>query len=196
MQLGLLEVANVEPYDAREHFESALIHCPDHPAAIIGLSNILLDIYSEQLLPPTAIPSYTPIESTVSVSTRCGDNSTTIPSRPLGLVPSTINTAPSPMPVDNQTTTPSQLPAPYKATSLPLVDRLAARDRAYALLTGLTRLGNGWNRSDAWFALARAYEESGQPEKAKEVLWWCVELEEATGVREWRCVGGSGGYTI
>lgn len=90
---------------------------------------------------------------------------------------------------------PDQLPAPYKATHLPLADRLAARERAFTLLSGLTRLGTGWDNSDAWFALARAHEESGQPEKAKEVLWWCVELEEAMGVREWRCLG-NGGYIL
>ena len=87
------------------------------------------------------------------------------------------------------------LPPPYKARSLPLVDRLAARDRAYGLLSGLTKLGTGWNHSEAWFALARAHEESGQADKAKEVLWWCVELEEGRGVRDWSCVG-AGGYVL
>ena len=130
----------------------------------------------------------------------------TIPSIPLGLA-HTAPTAPTAPPTttssdeddQEQTTTISptdgHLPEPYKATHLPLADRLAARDRAYALLSGLTRLGTGWNSSDAWFALARAYEESGQPDKAKEVLWWCVELEEARGVREWQCLGG-GGYVL
>jgi len=92
-------------------------------------------------------------------------------------------------------TTDSELPPPYKAASVPLVDRLAARDRAYGLLSGLTKLGTAWNSSEAWFALARAHEESGQPDKAKEVLWWCVELEEGMGVREWHCVG-TGGYVL
>lgn len=87
------------------------------------------------------------------------------------------------------------LPAPYKATSVPLLDRLAARDRASGLLTGLTKLGSAWDYSEAWFALARAHEESGLVEKAKEVLWWCVELEEGRGVREWRCLAG-GGYVL
>ena len=82
-----------------------------------------------------------------------------------------------------------------RATSLPLIDRLAARDRAYGLLSGLTKLGTGWNYSDAWFALARAYEESGQLDKAKEALWWCVELEEGMGARDWKCVG-VGGYVL
>ncbi|KOS18577.1 putative cargo-transport protein [Escovopsis weberi] len=89
----------------------------------------------------------------------------------------------------------NQLPTPYKATRLPLMDRLAARDRANTLLSGLTRLGTGWAYSDAWFALARAHEENGQVEKAKEVLWWCVELEEARGIRDWRSLAG-GGYVL
>lgn len=184
---------------AREDFECALTHCPDHPAAIVGLSNILLDIYSEQILPPTAVPSLSDADSvtTAGVSqTTPTTVGTGIPSTPLGLGPTATNASANREPIDNRTATRSQLPPPYKATTLPLVDRLASRDRAYALLSGLTRLGDGWNRADAWFALARAYEESGQADKAKEVLWWCVELEEATGIREWRCVGGWGGYTI
>ena len=118
----------------------------------------------------------------------------TLPFRPLGLGPSPIAQL-TPKTTDNESSESGDLPAPYKARCLPLTDRLAARDRAYALLSGLTRLGSGWNYSEAWFALARAHEESGQPDKAKEVLWWCVELEEAMGVREWASLGG-GGYTI
>ncbi|KAK4695334.1 hypothetical protein P7C71_g2405, partial [Lecanoromycetidae sp. Uapishka_2] len=52
-----------------------------------------------------------------------------------------------------------------------LLSRLAARDRAYGLLSALTKSGQGWDCSEAWFSLARAYEESGQVEKAKEALW-------------------------
>lgn len=189
-------MARGEPYVAREDFETALTHCPDHPAATVALSNILLDIYSEQLLPPPTVASLPDVDAPHTTAPKPTAAYSGIPSVPLGLGPSTSSTSPTPEPVDNQTITQSQLPAPYKATCLPLVDRLAARDRAYALLTNLTRLGDGWNRAEAWFALARAHEESGQPDKAKEVLWWCVELEEATGVREWRCTGGSGGYTI
>lgn len=116
-----------------------------------------------------------------------------LPSLPLGLGPE-VDTPEllknQPVAVKND-----DLPAPYKATSLPISDRLAARDRAYTLLTGLTRLGAAWDNAEAWFTLARAYEESGQPDKAKEVLWWCVELEEATGVRSWRNVA-TGGYIV
>jgi hypothetical protein len=82
----------------------------------------------------------------------------------------------------------SALPPAYKTTSLPLVDRLAARDRAYSLLVGVTRRGTAWNLPEAWFALASAYEESGQIDRAKEALWWCVELEEGRAVRDWRDV--------
>jgi hypothetical protein len=74
------------------------------------------------------------------------------------------------------------------------LNRLAARDRAYGLLSGLTKLGQGWDYSEAWFALAKAYEHSGQIDKAKEVLWWCVELEDTRPLRHWRNItpGGFG----
>jgi cargo-transport protein YPP1 len=69
------------------------------------------------------------------------------------------------------------------------LDQLAARDRAYSLLSTLTKLGAGWDCSEAWIGLARAYEASGQIEKAKEVLWWCVELEDSRPLRGWQVVG-------
>jgi hypothetical protein len=45
-QLGQLSLSKGAPYAARNDFETALTHTPNHPTAIIGLSNILLDIYS------------------------------------------------------------------------------------------------------------------------------------------------------
>lgn len=196
-------MARDEPYTARSEFESALTHSPNHPGAIVGLSNILLDVYSEDLRLPPAIPplegqAHTP--EGVDLASNVKTAIKTLPSSPLGLGPALSSSSPSStLPsIDNKTAEPlrdDQLPAPYKATSLPLIDRLAARDRAYALLSGLTKLGDGWNLSEAWFALARAHEESGQPEKAKEVLWWCVELEEGSGIRDLRCLSG-GGYII
>jgi len=69
------------------------------------------------------------------------------------------------------------------------LDRLAARDRAYFLLSTLTKLGAGWDYPEAWSELARAYEASGQTEKAKEMLWWCVELEDSRPLRGWEVVG-------
>ena len=55
-------------------------------------------------------------------------------------------------------------------------------------------MGTGWNYSEAWFALARAYELGAQEDKAREVLWWCVELEEGRAVRAWEEAGG--GYIL
>jgi len=188
------------------------MHYPDHSSAIVGLSNILLDIYSETLLPPPAVPGInstadattTPATSNYSVTSTADliarnelDQKPELPpSVPLGLA--ITKAKKEGVKGDEKSATVqhgTQLPPPYKATSLPLVDRLAARDRAYGLLSGLTKSGPGWNYSEAWFALARAHEESGQAEKAKEVLWWCIELEEGMGVREWNCVA-PGGYVI
>lgn len=208
-------MAKDAPYTARSDFESALIHCPDHPSAIVGLSGILLDIYCEKLRPTPPIRHVHASRSSAAadVPATNGDDDNAdqshihkanhdatkiLPSKPLGLGPTISDPALNPANEDQEETTSpddDDLPEPYKATRLPLADRLAARDRAYALLSGLTRLGSGWNNSDAWFALARAYEESGQPDKAKEVLWWCVELEESRGVRDWHCLGG-GSYVL
>ena len=251
MQNGNLWLARDEPYQARTDFESALTHFPDHPAAIVGLSNILMDIYSEDLLPPSAVPGLDLLADIIAAATsspsgfpvnpapspsasrRLDSATPTLPTQPLGLAsssssgetrsskiqaqkraaaaedatilkmingngngndgrPSSSLSAgyPPPKPLLGP-----ELPPPHEATSLPLVDRLAARDRAYMLLSGLTKLGTGWNDAEAWFALARAYEESGQLDKAKDALWWCVELEDHTGAREWGCVG-AGGYVL
>ncbi|KAF3922279.1 hypothetical protein ABW20_dc0105529 [Dactylellina cionopaga] len=64
----------------------------------------------------------------------------------------------------------------------------AARDRASGLLQTLTKLGAGWDMSEAWFELAREHELSGAVEKAKEVYWWVVKLEDTRGVRSWGSV--------
>ncbi|KAK0621174.1 hypothetical protein B0T17DRAFT_608449 [Bombardia bombarda] len=226
-EIGHISLARERPYKARADFETALTHFPDHRAAIVGLSEILMDIYSEKLLPPPAVAG---IDLATGASFAASDvggasskvesrllpvrgkkpaNAPALPSQPLGLGP----TRPKKAAGDSKTngfhhhdhqeqegeSSPlllgPQLPPPYLATSLPLVDRLAARDRAYGLLSGLTKLGSGWNYSEAWFALARAYEESDQVDKAKDALWWCVELEDGRGVREWDCVG-AGGYVL
>lgn len=75
------------------------------------------------------------------------------------------------------------------------VNRLAARDRAYMLLSNLTRLGSGWDDPEAWYTLARAHELSKQMARAKQALWWVVELEENKPMRNWRDVA-SGGFTL
>ncbi|KAK3380187.1 hypothetical protein B0T24DRAFT_547706 [Lasiosphaeria ovina] len=218
-----LSLARERPYQACADFEAALTHFPDHPAALVGLSNILMDIYSEDLLPSLTFPGldllgasshgapYMPgsntngSSSTITVPIRSkADKFPVLPSEPLGLV-TTKAKKPEEQPKANgkpfsafpsKSVAPdAELPPPHKAASLPLLDRLAARDRAYGLLSGLTKRGSGWNNSEAWFALARAYEESDQLDKAKDALWWCVELEEGMGIREWSCVV-AGGYVL
>ncbi|KAF2086950.1 filamentation protein-like protein [Saccharata proteae CBS 121410] len=160
---GELALAQSEPYDALASFEKALSHFPDHPAAIVGLSDILIDIYTEAI-PAERPDDFSPIRPSKTPSSRSTD------------IPSPSN------PISGGS----------KAADPEALNRLAARDRAYSLLSSLTKLGSGWDYSEAWFGLARAYEESGQVDKAKSVLWWCVELEEARPVRGWGCVGGGG----
>lgn len=63
------------------------------------------------------------------------------------------------------------------------------------MLSSLTKLGSGWDNSEAWFTLARAYEESGQVEKAKEALWWTIELEDTKPIRRWGDVS-PGGFVL
>lgn len=196
----------------------------------MGLSNILLDIYTEELLPPPTVPELDmsewasdPILNVPKAERVRGPaNREPLPTTPLGLCDAKRPETPrnilgggkkddedhdedddssdteggsSPSSPDDKKRRSDELPPAHKAKSLPRVDRLAARDRAYGLLSGLTKLGTGWNYSEAWFVLARAHEESGQVEKAKEALWWCVELEEGRGVREWTGVG-AGSYIL
>lgn len=207
-ETGLLSVAEGLPYKARAEFEEALMHYANHAAAIVGLSTILLDIYAEVLSPVPAIPGIAePDGQPINIDETTANHDSLVlrpksvlalpalPSGPLGLGEVTGSPATPKQQPPTRSLSTEELPAPYKAKSLPLVDRLAARDRAYGLLSGLTRLGSGWNDSDAWFALARAHEESGQLEKAKEALWWCVELEEGRGIRDWNSVG-AGRYVL
>lgn len=210
--MGHLSVAKGDMDPARLGFEAALTHYPDHPSAIVGLSNILLDLYSEKIVPPRAFPDMDLIggsetmpgtnQSTaniISPSRKVAETPGLLPTTPLGLGAFKFpkrEAAPATDPARSPTSPhESKLDPPYKSSSVPLVDRLASRDRAYGLLSSLTKLGSGWNCSEAWFALARVHEESGQADKAKEVLWWCVELEEGMGVREWSCVN-TGGYVL
>ena len=200
---GNLCVAQSAPHDAMANYELAISHHPDHPATTVGLSNILLDIYS-QIIPAqqttllldfnasitdssTAIspPRSIPVLAALPPLTQ-SPPTTTLPYRStpsLGLPPSTSTTTHSPS---------AQLPRPTSSShrkTPEALDRLAARDRAHGLLSSLTKRGEGWDYSEAWYALARAYEEGGQVERAKEALWWVVELEEGRPVRGWGCLG-------
>ena len=201
---GYLVLAQENPHEALDYFESALSHVPSHLAATVGLADILLDIYAQKITPRpdggavahaqvmsphdlAVRPSKPILASIPSAASRkqAGPAPTTSPTSVATSAISTTSPANLAIPTDGPT------PAPTgRDTSPETLDRLAARDRAYALLSAVTKLGDGWDSSEAWFALARAYEESGQIEKAQECLWWVVELEEKRPVRHWRCVGG------
>jgi hypothetical protein len=160
-------------HEARADYERALQHFPDHPGAIVGLSNILLDIYSE------VIPLEPISHTDISVST----------------LPPSVSSIQSTASTSNTKYLTSHTPSVENQLSPPELTRLAARDRAFGLLSTLTKLGAGWDYSEAWYALSRAYEESGEIEKTKEVLWWCVELEDTHPVRSWQVVT-TGGFVL
>ena len=200
---GNLCVARSAQHEAMIQYESALSHYPDHSTATIGLSNILLDIYCE------IIPPHPPTPSIRSTSDGSAASKTKESSQPLlASVQSPHSTIPDldssrllnrmdlPPSDDSSLDSLEDLPrlSSRHRKSPEALDRLAARDRAYGLLSSLTKLGTGWDNSEAWFALARAYEESGQLDRAKEVLWWVVELEEKRPIRDWSCLGQ--GYSL
>ena len=135
-------------------YETALGHYPEHVAATVGLSTILLEA-----------PSTAPVNEPARITE--GPKSTPT----LGSIPTTLTED-----------------ANNPITSSELLSRLAARDRAYGLLSALTKSGTGWDSSEAWYGLATAYEASGQIKMAKEALWWVVKLEDGKGVRTWDCV--------
>ncbi|THV90219.1 hypothetical protein D6D27_05985 [Aureobasidium pullulans] len=150
---GALAAAKNYPHDALAAYEKSLSHYPDHPAAIVGISTILLDIYAQK------IPAEVPLPNSI---------------------------VKSPLPATNPKVLPTD-PTP----SVEVQTRLAARDRAYFLLTSLTKSGEGWDDSEAWSLLARAHEESGQMERAREALWFLVELEDGRPLRPWGVVSSA-----
>ncbi|KAI9729956.1 MAG: hypothetical protein M1834_006154 [Cirrosporium novae-zelandiae] len=193
---GYLAMARTLPYEALDNFEQALAHRQEHPSAIVGLSNILLDIYSE-ITPPE------PPSMDTNVSTIYGLEDPVIPDGEINRMMRETSQSGSPKQLNgngsgdengniNPTDTPILQGTVGHRKTPESLNRLAARDRAYGLLSNLTKLGTGWDFSEAWFALARAYEESGQVQKAKDVLWFCVELEDGRPIRHWRNVGGGG----
>lgn len=162
---GRLHLAFGEREAAEEAYERALDWFQDHPGAIIGLADILLDFYSQSSQPASTVYSSTSIYAQSSK-----------PMPTLAPLPTVSSSKPSP-----STKKPEE--------DENLLQRLSARDRAYGLLSTLTKSGQGWDNAEAWFALARAYEESGQLNKAKEALLWVVDLEEKWPVRGWDSLG-------
>jgi len=179
LQKGDLATARGLHFEASSHYEDSLSYFPDHPASIVSLSSQLLNIYTEEM-PAEPPQSHLPTPHTTSGTATSSLAVTTVPGQS-----SSTSHLPETVPASGAVPTHSSTrkdPAPAE------LNRLAARERAYMLLSGLTRLGAGWDDSEAWLELARAHELSGQVGKAKEALWWVVELEETRPVRGWRDV--------
>ncbi|KAJ5775228.1 uncharacterized protein N7511_000239 [Penicillium nucicola] len=182
---GLLAQAALNPHQAIRHYEEALLRCQDHPVATIGLANLLLDIWDQTLSPE---PLNVDVDLNVSrlsllAETPKPKSAKAISTDDLKVSRETENAAPDEAPSSAHDVEPQQL------------HRLAARDRAYGLLSALTKLGSSWDSSEAWYALSRAYEAGEQVEKLKEVLWWCIELEDRRPIRHWSNIG-SGLYVL
>jgi tetratricopeptide (TPR) repeat protein len=185
---GALSHAQSSPHEAMEFYEEAITRFPDHPRATIGLSNLLLDIWEEKI-PAEPLPPRLDAGIPTSLSAKPATN--------LG----TTYTDGSSVDTTDEDTDPSiqraekKIDVDPKADRVRYMSRLAARDRAYGLLSMLTKTGSSWDNSEAWFTLSRAYEASSQLEKTKDVLWWCVELEDRKPIRHWWNLG-SGSYVL
>ncbi|KAJ5287185.1 hypothetical protein N7478_002871 [Penicillium angulare] len=182
---GLLCQALGKPHQAMKYYEDALLRHPEHPIATIALANLLLDIWDQKLAPESA---KTDVDINVSRLSLLSDSDKLKAARAISAdelktpevaeIPTPVSVSESPHEVD-----PKHL------------HRLAARDRAYGLLSVLTKLGSSWDNSEAWYALSRAYEAGDQIEKLKEVLWWCIELEDRRPIRHWSNIS-SGLYVL
>ncbi|KAK4621833.1 hypothetical protein CLAFUR4_07540 [Fulvia fulva] len=176
-----------QPYEAMDAYEQALAHFPDHAASIIGLSGLLMDIYEEKLPAEAPVaPLQPPLPSTSGSLIAEARPPLTRPNSSSTL-PSRQNSVVEPEPIEIKTRKIDPSPAE--------LNRLAARDRAYMLLSDITKQGAGWDDSEAWLTLARAHELSGELGKAKQALWWVVELENNRPIRPWKDVT-PGGYTL
>lgn len=182
---GLLSQAQDNPHEAMKYYEDALLRCPEHPIATIALANLLLDIWDGKLSPESTktdvdlnVSRLSLLSSSAKIKSARAISADELKTPEATEIPRPVSEASSPHEVD-----PKHL------------HRLAARDRAYGLLSMLTKLGSSWDNSEAWYALSRAYEAGEQTEKLKEVLWWCIELEDRRPIRHWSNIG-SGLYVL
>ncbi|KIX09934.1 uncharacterized protein Z518_01015 [Rhinocladiella mackenziei CBS 650.93] len=183
--------------EAVDQYEQCLMHFADHAGGIVGLSNVLLDYYERKVeLGKRADNGKGSAEGVQEEKRRTHRRDWSRISEGAAVNGLFDVDAAPPHTANPTPTTPSH---PVKDDDLKKtpenLNRLAARDRAYGLLSTLTKLGTGWDNSEAWFALARAHELGGEMDKAKEILWWCVELEDTRPIRHWGNVG-CGGYVL
>ncbi|KAJ5833726.1 hypothetical protein N7474_002037 [Penicillium riverlandense] len=182
---GLLTQAQSKPREAIKQFEEALLRNQHHPTATIALANLLLDIW-DQTMPPEPVNA----EADVNLSRLSLLTDTPKPKTAKAISTDELKAT------DTVQDPPPAHPAHSAHDVDPkLLQRLAARDRAYGLLSSLTKLGSSWDNSEAWYALSRAYEAGDQVDKLKSVLWWCIELEDRRPIRHWSNIG-SGLYVL
>ena len=181
------------PHDAMSRLEMALSYFPDHPVATIALSDLLLDIYTKKIPlepeEPSLASQYLPEVHKETDESSIPPLKAINPSRKTSQADGSTEAFPV---FDDESIKESK--EPESRTTPEALERLSARDRAYGLLSQLTTLGSSWDNSEAWFGLARAYEESGQLDKAEDILWWVVELEDKSPIRNWSCLGQ--GYSV
>lgn len=181
---GTLSEAQSLTHEAMQYYEEAIARFPDHPRATIGLSNLLLDAWEKKF---SLEPQEPRIDSDVATSPSL--EPTAHSHSEVSEISSDATTKPftedikATLKMSNNVNKPEYL------------SRLAARDRAYGLVSMLTKTGTSWDHSEAWFTLSRAYEAGSQIEKAKEILWWCIELEDRKPIRHWWNMG-AGGYVL
>ena len=176
---ALLCKAQLRPHDAMDLLETALLRDPDHPKATITLGNYLLDIWDQKLAIEPPETELQPDLSTPSLHSATKQ----IPDSKEQAIPS-----PATDPNDSK-------PSAIQDEEPRLLNRIAARDRAYGMLSALTKRGSSWDNTEAWYALSKAFEAQGHVEKLKEVLWWCIELEDRRPIRHWSNIG-SGVYVL
>ncbi|QIW99534.1 hypothetical protein AMS68_005052 [Peltaster fructicola] len=173
---GDLAAARALPHKAMENYERALALYPNHASSIIDLADLLMDIYEEKIPAEDSKPLIPPLTATAGSLINIDGQ----------IAPPETNAAFNPS---------AAIPQPRafdKDPSPAALNRLAARDRAYMLLSALTRQGTGWDNPEAWYTLARAHELSKQVSKAKQALWWVVELEDNKPMRSWRSINAAG----
>ncbi|KAI5300138.1 hypothetical protein KEM56_002696, partial [Ascosphaera pollenicola] len=161
--------------DALKNYEEAVQYHPTHLVGTIGLCNLLLDIYDEKF----------PVDDDEEEQRAPAKESTATNTCLTGLKERPNIRVPKPYRKEYPTDEPSPK----------LTNRLAARDRASMLLSMLTKTGHAWDSSEAWFLLSRAHEQADDIGKTRELLWWCIELEDKKPIRHWSNLG-PGGYVL
>ncbi|PNS15461.1 hypothetical protein CAC42_720 [Sphaceloma murrayae] len=166
------------PHAALDCYERGLGYDANHPATMTNVATILLDIFEEKI--PAEPPSSKDLLAAISSNSSMNIDSFSLPPKPAISEPKSDS--------DAETLATHRRPKPKEASSAEL-NRIAARDRAYMLLSMLTKQGNGWDNAEAWFNLSRAHELMGQVDKAENCLWWVVQLEDARPIRKWNVAG-------